>query len=207
MPLHLCSSHRTFSLLWSASPFSTAVFLSDLPIPGTGLVSEPSLVKVERRQESSCPSAGMHSSTHFSVKQQLMASACAGYFHVYCCLASLPQDSSTLETLVTCCLLCVCTGLLQTHPCGAFLMLVCIYICRSGNSSNCVCSVQPDRLFEGILHSKGLESKGNVYSIPKVQVNFPLLEVRAHLKHLICSLVVVLSLSELHNSTKSNFEA
>lgn len=83
-----------------------------------------------------------------------------------------------------------------------------MYIHRSGNSSNCVRSVQPDRLSEGILHSKGLENKGNVYSVPKVQVTFPLLEeVRACLRHLICNLVVVLSLSELCNSTKCNSEA
>lgn len=87
-------------------------------------------------------------------------------------------------------------------------MLVGIYICRSGNSSNCVYSVQPDRLLEGVLNSMGLESKGNVYSVPKVQVNFPLLEeVRARLQHLTCNLVVVLRLCELCNSTKWNFEA
>lgn len=87
-------------------------------------------------------------------------------------------------------------------------MLVCIYICRSGNSSNCECSVQPDRLLESIQHSKGLESKGNVYSVPKVQVNFPLLEeVHICLQHLICNLVIVLSLPELHNSMKCNFKA
>lgn len=62
----LCTSafliaHSLFS---GPHPFSTAVFLSDLLAPGTGLVSEPGLVKAERRQESSCPSAGMHSSTH-----------------------------------------------------------------------------------------------------------------------------------------------
>lgn len=118
------------------------------------------------------------------------------------------QLQDTLETLVTCCLLCVCTGLLQTQPHGAFLMLMGIYICRSGNSSNCVYSVQPDRLLEGILNSMSLESKGNVYSVPKVQVNFPLLEeVRACLQHLTCNLVVVLRLSELCSSTKCNFKA
>lgn len=52
------------------------------------------------------------------------------------------------------------------------------------------------QLLEGILHSKDLESKENVYSVPKVQVNFPLLEeVHACLQHLICNLVVALSLS------------
>lgn len=151
---------------------------------------------------------GMCSSTPSSVKQELMAPACAGYFHVFCCLTSAAQDSNAFEMLVTYCLLCVCTGLLQTQPWGAFLMLVCMYVCRSGTSSNCACSVQPDRLLEGILQCKGLENKGNVYSVPKVQVTFPLLEeVHTCLQHLICNLVVVLSLSGLCKRTKCNFEA
>lgn len=135
-----------------------------------------------------------------------MASACAGYFHAFCCPAA--QDSNTLETLVTCCLLSVCTGLLQTQPWGAFLILVFMCVCRCGTSSNCACSVQPDGLLEGILHCKSLANKGNVYSVPKVQVTFPLLEeVHTCLQHLIRNLVVVLSLSGLCNSTKCNFEA
>lgn len=137
-----------------------------------------------------------------------MASACAGYFYAFCCLASVAQDSNTLETLLTCCSLCVCTGLLQTQPCGAFL-IACVHVdlqeCKQ--LKLCALSSARDRLLEGILHSKGLENKGNVYSVPKVQVTFPLLEVHACLRHLVCNLVVVLSLSELCNSTKWNFEA
>lgn len=72
-----------------------------------------------------------------------------------------------------------------------------------------LCTLNSARqLLEGILHSKGLESKENVYSAPKEQVNFPLSEeVHACLQHLICNLVVALKLSELCNSTKCNFEA
>lgn len=157
MPLYLCSSLCMFSLLWSTSPFPTPLFLSDPP----NLTLSEFLSQAWGRQSMSMRAAVhqlmMHSNIPSSVKQELMAPACTIYVRAYCCLAldsiitiTTVGKQDTLETLVTCCLLCVSAGPLRTQLHGVALMPVYIYISRRGNCSACMCSVLPARHLEGI---------------------------------------------------------
>jgi len=198
----LLSLHVVSSLVFSQSFPHSCIFMRSTR-PGTGCISESGLVRVEGGRESCGPSAD-------DVQQRSVLCKPGAHGSCLCCLfpcivaasALVALDSSTkitpvtkqdtLETLVTCCLLCVSAGLLQTQLRGTFVMPVCVCISRRGKCSS-MCSVLPARQLEGILHSKVLESKDSVYSVPKAQVIFPVLkELHACLQHLTYDLVVVL---------------